>query len=621
MTSGTPVAPFVPPSDGAPPTRRGAPAWVAWVVTPLVALLLSVSLDAVDLVAPDELGGASARYLPPEGHRTVMIAADGVETVTEHTRSIGVEGAFAAPLTVTGALLERLGDETLRRAQWWKASRVSASGERFTDLYRVSEAGIGQVASWGGPVGFVFEPELLVLPSWVQPGDTWADSGSALAGGVLTYTSSSTARAATGPFTDIEGREVPLTGGCIGVETTLRLESAADEFSTELIEAVVWCPGRGPVWSSGTLDGQPVGQAEVRPGALDAADAPAAVVDPWSDTVSADSTLGDGLPVELSIVDAFFGSTEASGQFWVAPVSTPDGRLVTANDRGDDVQVWTLDGAVATLDWAGHPGGTIVAVGVVGDLVLATTSLRRVVAYDSTGRRLWSWGADELVMIAPQAADRDATQAVVVARSGTVTVLDAASGAVRWSGSIGADARAATVTTGSAVLVADERERLTALDSATGAPLWRRDVGLVDVVEADSSTGLVVAMTESGRLTGLALDDGAERFSTSFAGIARGIAFGAHGVVALSDERAVSVSATDGAVLWRAQGGSQILGSGEVVAVVQRWSLVLRASSDGRVVDERPVGVRTSSSFAAVALGTLIVLVESDGAMQSWRVV
>ena len=153
-----------------------------WVVTPLVAVLLSVSLDAVDLVAPDVLGGASARFVPSEGQRTVMVAADGIETVTEHTRSIGIEGAFAAPLAVTSALLERLGDDTLRRAQWWKASRVTSGGERFTDLYRLSESGIGQVASWGGPIGFVFEPELLVLPASVQPGDTWSYSGSALAG-------------------------------------------------------------------------------------------------------------------------------------------------------------------------------------------------------------------------------------------------------------------------------------------------------------------------------------------------------------------------------------------------------------------------------------------------------
>ncbi len=620
MTSGTPVAPFATPTDGAPPPRRGAPAWVAWVVTPLIAVLLSVSLDAVDLVAPDVLGGASARFLPPEGQRTVMVAADGVETVTEHTRSIGVEGAFAAPLSVTSALLERLGDEALRRAQWWKASRVSSSGERYTDLYRLSEAGIGQVASWGGPVGFVFEPELLVLPAAVQPGDTWSDSGSALAGGVLTYDASSIARAATGPFTDAEGREVPLTGGCIGVETTLRLESPADDLATELVEAIVWCPGRGPVWSSGTLDGQPVGQAEVRPGALQAAEAPSAEVASWPEAVTSTSTLGDGRSLELSIDDPFFGSSEASGQFWVAPASTVDGRLVTANDRGDDVQVWSLGDGVATLDWAGHPGGTIVAVAAVGDLVLATTSRRQVVAYDSTGRRLWNWSADELVLIAPQAADLRGDEVAVVARSGTVTVLDASSGAVRWSRSLGADARAAAAAPGGFVIVADERERVTALDSTTGQQVWRRDAGLVDEIKVDPRGELVVAMTESGELFGLEAGDGAERFSTVFVGVAVDIAFGADEVVVLSDERTVALGALDGSVRWRSAGGVSLLGSGEVVGVVQRESVVLRATSDGAVVVERALTTGSASSSAAVVVGTAIVLVESDGSLQSWRV-
>jgi outer membrane protein assembly factor BamB len=600
------------------PARRSVARWVPWVVTPVVALLVSVSLDAVDLVAPDPLGGSSVRFVPPEGHRSVAVAADGIETVTEHSRSIGIEGAFAAPLSVTGALLQRLGDETLREAQWWRASRVSSVGERFVDLYRLSAEGVSQVASWGGPVGFVFEPELLVLPAEVRPGDTWSASGSALAGGALTYRADSIAREAAGPFTDVEGREIPLTGGCIGVETTLRIESPADDFSTELVEAIVWCPGRGQVWSSGTLDGQPVGQAEVRPGALPAAAAPDGRSATWSEAVGPASTLGPGRALELVIDDPFFGASEASGQFWVAPVATPDGRLVTVNDRGDDVQVWTLDGERATLDWAGHPGGTVVSVGAVGDLVLATTARRQVVAYDSEGRRLWSSAADELVLIAPQAA-ADARHAIVVARSGTVSMLSTATGEAVWTTSIGADARAATTLADGTLLVADERERLTALDAASGEQLWRRDAGLIEVMAADAGTGLVVIMTESGELIARDLDDGEERFSTVFVGVASGIAFGTGVVLALSDEQAIALDGGDGSALWRSAGGVALLGDGEVVGVVQRGSIVLQSTADGGIIDERPFALGSSSSgSAALALGGLIVLVESDGAVQSW---
>ncbi len=612
MTIGTPEPPLAP---------RGVAAWVPWVVTPLVAVMLSVSLDLVDLVAPEPLGGSAARFLPPEGHRSVTIAADSTETVSEHTRSIGVEGAFAAPLTITGALLARLGDEELQQAQWWRASRVSSAGDRATDLYRVSELGVAQVASWGGAVGFVFEPELLVLPAEVQPGDTWSDSGSALAGGVLTYSATSSAREATGPFTDTAGREIPLTGGCIGVESTIRIENPAEGFASELVEQIVWCPGRGPVWSSGTIDGQPVGQAEVRPGALVATTAPEQAVFSWRDTVSTASTLGPGRALELSITDPFFGSSEAGGQFWVAPDVTADGRLVTVNDRGDDVQVWRVEAGEAAVEWAGHPGGTVVAVGVAGDLVLATNSRRQVAAYDSSGRRIWTRSTDELVMIPPRAARQGATDIVVVARSGTVSMLAAASGEAVWSRSVGADARAAAVADDGTVLVGDERGRLTAVDGATGDRIWQRDVGLVDTVAVDTDAGLVVVQTEAGEAIGLDLGDGDERFSRVVTGIASGIAFGEGVVIALTDERSIGLDPGDGSVLWRSGGGEAVLGGGEVVAIVHRASIVFRATNDGEIVDDEPFDLDSvSSSAAAVAVGPTIVLVDSAGAMRAWEV-
>jgi len=60
----------------------------------------------------------------------------------------------------------------------------------------------------------------------------------------------------------------------------------------------------------------------------------------------------------------------------VAPAATADGRLVVVNDRGDDVQVLALGRAQARLAWFGHPGGTVVAVGTAGELVVATTARR-----------------------------------------------------------------------------------------------------------------------------------------------------------------------------------------------------------------------------------------------------
>ncbi|MBX9719306.1 MAG: hypothetical protein K2X36_10770, partial [Microbacteriaceae bacterium] len=406
MTTGAPEP--TPEPTPEPPGLRGdarprTPGWVPWAVTPLVVLLLGGALDAVDLVAPEVSGGSAARYVPPDGHRSVTIDAGGVQTVTEHTRSIGIEGIFAAPSTIARNVLGSLGEAEVREAQWWRASAVTDRGERGADLFRLSNDGVSQVASWGGPIGFVFEPAIVLLPPGVQPGDTWSSIGSALPGGVLTYSAEFAALRADGPFTDQDGLEIPLTGGCIGVESTVRIENVDEGISTTRAESTVWCPGRGAVWSSGTIDDQPAGRAEVRPGALEPLGRPSPPAARFGALLDPLSRLLPERTLPIAITDPFFGTSDVTGQYPVAPSATADGRLVVANDRGDDVQVLALGRAQARLEWFGHPGGTVVAVGTAGDLVVATTSRRQVVVYDASGRRLWTWATDELVIAAPVA--------------------------------------------------------------------------------------------------------------------------------------------------------------------------------------------------------------------------
>lgn len=626
MTTGTPEPqpdplPAAPVADA--PGRAGTRGWVPWVVTPLVVLLLGSSLDLVDQVAPDPLGGTSARFVPPEGHRSVSVASDGVETVTEHSRSIGVEGAFAAPTVVSATVLDMLGETAVRQAQWWRATRVSAAGERFTDLHRLSTEGILQSAGWGGELGFVFEPELLLLPADAQPGDSWRSSGSALADGALTYTAESTAFEAAGPYGDVAGVEIPLTGGCLGVDSTVRIASAEQDFATVLVESTIWCPGRGAVWSSGSVDDAPIGQAEVRPSALDSVAASPAAITGWADAAARAADLGAGRTLTLTTTDPFFGDSTVNGQFAAVPVATPDGRLVTANERGDDVQVWRLDGASAVLDWLGHPGGAIITVGSVGDLVVATTAQRRVVAYDTIGRRLWSWAADELVLAAPRPlviSPSEPPAVLVAARSGTITALDAVTGEPRWSTSIAADTRAPLAIADGLVLVADERERLTALDASTGAVLWQQEVGLVDEVVAAAGESAVVVMLDTAQVVGLELADGDERWRVSMPGLARGLAVSDAAVIALTDERALAVRLIDGLERWRAAGGSALVGEGEAVAIVRGDTVQLRSAADGAVLAERPVEISSvSASQAALAVGDAIVLFDTDGLLQRWE--
>ena len=612
---------YIPPAG-----PRRTPAWLPWVVTPLLVLMLGSALDAVDMVAPDVAGGTAARYVPPEGQRTVTVDGEGTQIVTEQTRSIGIEGAFAAPSTIAATILGSLGETELREAQWWRASRVNERGERGSDLFLLSAEGVTQVATWGGEIGFVFDPAIVLLPAEVRPGDTWSSRGDALPGGLLTYTADFTALRADGPFTDFEGREIPLTGGCLGIESNVIIENVGEGISTTLAESTVWCPGRGSVWSSGTVDGQPTGSAEVRPGALAAEPPTAAPVETWSEAVDKTSALLLGQDLALMIADPFFGSSDVTGQYPVAPSATVDGRLVTVNERGDDVQVWNLDTASAVLSWFGHPGGTVVSVATVGDLVIATTSRRQVVAYDSIGRRLWSWAADELVIspaIAAPSSDGTPPDIVAAARSGTVTRLDAVTGTARWSRSIGADARATPVVVDGLVLVADERERLTALDAATGAIVWQREVGLVTRLAADARSSVVVTMLESGEVIALELDDGVGRWSISYRGLAHGLVVTGDTVVIATDEATTAVTARNGALRWRSTGADAIVGDGDaaVVAVVHPGRVELRAVDTGALIEDRLAASATSASGgAALAVGASIVVFEAGGFLRRWEV-
>lgn len=621
-----PTAPhseFAPRTSGEPPTRRRT-SWLAWVAIPLVVLTLGSALDAVDQGVPEVAGGTSSRYVPPDGHRSVTVDAAGVQSVSESSRTIGIEAVLAAPGFVAATLFDALGADEVAQAQWWRSTSVSDNGQRGAELNRLTNEGIEQVASWGGPLGFVFDPPIRLLPAEVQPGDEWNSSGDALPGGVLTYTATFAALRADGPFTDLDGREIPLTGGCLGVESLIVIDNADASFSTTIDESTVWCPGRGPVWSSGTINNQPSGRFEVRPVAV-----PFVVADDrpplgFTDSLTPSSRLLPGRVLPLQTSDPFFGESEASGQFGVPPTATTDGRLVTVNDQGDDVQVWNLDRMTASLSWVGHPGGTVVAIGTVGDLVVATTANRRVVAYDPQGRRVWSWGSDELVIAPPVAfrGDDGSPDVIVAARSGTVSRVDAERGVALWSQSLDADARAPVLVVGDLVVLADERERLTALDATTGAVVWRDEPGAIARLTVSASSGLIVALLESGSLMAFDVTTGAERWTTAIAGSSTDLLATRDVVMVMTEESSVALDSRLGNVLWRAPGGVAIVADdgSAVVTLVYPTAIELRVAATGVVIDSLPIDASAPSSRVfARAVGDALVVMESNGILRRWE--
>lgn len=80
------------------------------------------------------------------------------------------------------------------------------------------------------------------------------------------------------------------------------------------------------------------------------------------------------------------------------PVVTNSGVLVRTTVAGQDlVGFGTGAERDVALRWRAHPGGMVLEVAGFGDVLVATTSTRRVVAYDDRGVRLW-----ELTLCCPR---------------------------------------------------------------------------------------------------------------------------------------------------------------------------------------------------------------------------
>ena len=74
--------------------------------------------------------------------------------------------------------------------------------------------------------------------------------------------------------------------------------------------------------------------------------------------------------------------------------------------NGDDIVATTPK----TVDrwtslWRMHPGGTVLSVAAFGDVVVATTSGRELVAYSDAGVRLWSLRLEDVAFWSPVRID------------------------------------------------------------------------------------------------------------------------------------------------------------------------------------------------------------------------
>ena len=152
----------------------------------------------------------------------------------------------------------------------------------------------------------------------------------------------------------------------------------------------------------------------------------------------------------------------------MTPVGTDSGLVVRALSAVNDLVATTpktRDQWAAV--WRAHLPGTILTLSAFGNVIIATTSERAVVAYSDAGVRLWQLDLDELAPSAAGAAERNRRRAGRPERPGA-GLLDPDRRAVRWDRSVGSDVKLSPAVGAGLVVIMDRGGTTTALDQATG---------------------------------------------------------------------------------------------------------------------------------------------------------
>ena len=574
-----------------------------------VGVLLATALGATGFAVVDQApssggGPAVERLLPPDGAAWEVVDEQYGAFVVEASRFTGFTELFDLPDLVSFGIADALADAgvDVQDARFYReiwtpleSTDPEQVSTQITAVYWLADDGIRLASLSGGASGFVYRPMQLVVPEAVSPGMTWASEGDALPGGLLQYASTGSAA---------EGED-----GCLEITTETTLTDPADPaaIASTSLEVGVWCRGAGVLASVSSINGIE-SSATTRPVGGAAAGLSSATNPPTPTPTAA----WNARPITVVSIDPLFGETE---QFFVtSPIgaSTASGVSVVASGR--DVVGLAVHDDRAVTRFIAHPGGDVVGISTVGDLVLVATSERRLVAYDDRGARRWSVEFGDIVLggvVGVGSVGGGDVDLLAVALDGEVRRIDAADGATVWSTSIGVDvALPATPIDASAggadVVVGGRDGTIVAIDAGTGVISWTSGTEAPVAIEAVG--GRMLVLTGDGTLVALDAATGARDWIRT--------TDGATALVTV-DDVAVVHSSTGleafselGERIWRreatvAQPIDGIVGVGDVLALRAPDAVVL-LDAEGEVVVETGL----PSSFASIRV---LMLPRVDG--------
>jgi hypothetical protein len=439
-----------------PPQRSW---WRPLVVYGLVAALVAGAAFVASSVGVAARVTSAAGYLPSDGavsyERTDTIrelkTVVGI-AVTESARLAGVAGL----LSTDGAFANKMLDEAFAdrdRIQILRTTTTAINDPAATAqtirFYRVN-AGVELIGVSTPSEGYVYSPALVLLPTDVRPGSQWSGAGSA--GDTLDYRSELRAEAGS--------------SDCLSVTGEVRYLSKEGQLGRVVAIDQTWCPREGIVAESQSFADVRTTTSRIEPPAPSIQNttntsilwsAPQRWTTRSMSTISINPTFGQGPMV---------GTPSA-----VTPVRTESGLVIRPTiGRGDLVATTPKTLTEWTSIWRAHPGGTVLSLSAFGNVIIATTSDRQMVAYSDVGVRLWQLSLDDLAPTSPvRISDQDA---VLVDLGGEVRRFDLSTGAVLWQHTIGSDVNVSPAAGAGLVVIMDRGGATTGYEQSTGRDRW-----------------------------------------------------------------------------------------------------------------------------------------------------
>lgn len=488
-----------------------------------LAVIAGLLVSAAVVGRPDDGRSASAAmaYVPASGSRLVLAGSDGSvpDQVDEWTTLVGLAALSSGP----GAFLYASGDRGLEEIQantWVRwSSDTGAPGRPVTRTGRLLAAlpdglELRVVSSTSGFAAF--SPGILALPadpdqkSWTSTGTVSRGSGGIQLTDVQPYVAELSSR--------------PAGDGCVAVTSRIVVGQEPAAVATD-----TWCRGRGVTATDEA--GQVRAAVERTPS--------------WTGggpvTMPAPAALGGSWRFERRNLHGVRPLT-----YRVRPAVLPGGLVVYENQSPGDLVARDWAAAEdADPRWVAHPGGTINSVVAVGPVVIATTTLRRVVAFGADGQYLWQVTLSDVSTVPMVALG---SLVVVASLDGSLTAIDVATGTVAWQRSLPNEIRLPPVVDAGGVTVLDQAGNVCGF-GADGTLRWQFKVS---PPESFTVTGdaVVVASRSDRYVRSHRLPDGTLAWRTPVAGTRTALLPAGERVVVRTFDTLLALSGTSGAADW-----------------------------------------------------------------------